>query len=354
MEWAKTRPSPRFDLAGSNILPCSLEDLPGAREAIALDGRNDSGYAPLVESIAARYGITTAHVTTAQGASGANFLVAAALVEPGDDVLVERPGYDPLLGASRLLGARVVRFDRDFPGGFGLDPERVRRAMTPRTRLIIITSPHNPTGVVVDRAALEEVGRIAETAGAHVLVDEVYLDMAGPTPAGTEVAALLGDAFVTTSSLTKSYGLSGLRCGWILSSPGVAERLQRARDVIDGTGSIVTERLAALAFGQLDDLVARTVALLAVNGTLVREFLRSREELEYIAPRGGTVAFPRLRGVADSSRFADRLMTERETAIVPGHFFDAPPHFRIGFGGRTEPLRGGIEAVGAALDAGAW
>jgi hypothetical protein len=354
MEWAKTRPSPRFDLAGSNVLSCSLEDLPGAREAIAFDGRNDNGYAPLIESIAARYGVAAAQVTTAQGASGANFLVAAALLEPGDDVLVERPGYDPLLGASRLLDARVVRFDRELAGGFGLDPERVRRAMTPRTRLIIITSPHNPTGVVADRAALDEVGRIAEGAGAHVLVDEVYLDMARPAPDTTDAAARHGDVFVSTSSLTKSYGLSGLRCGWILSSPTVAERLRRARDVVDGTGSIVAERLATLAFQQLDHLVARSSAILAVNGPLVREFLESRRELEYVAPRGGTVAFPRLRGVSDSSRFAGRLMTERDTAIVPGHFFEAAAHFRVGFGGRTDALRGGLEALGAALDAHDW
>jgi aspartate/methionine/tyrosine aminotransferase len=370
MEWAKTRPSPRFDLAGSNVLACSIDELTGARDAIALDGRNDNGYVPLVESIAARYGVLPAQVTTAQGASGANFLVCAALLEPGDEVLVERPGYDPLLGAPRLLGAGVVRFDRDFAGGFALDPDRVRRALTPRTRLIIITSPHNPTGVVVDDDALDEVGRIAATQGAHVLVDEVYLDASvaaeeirlKPDASASVVsgfsrtltAAGRGEVFLTTSSLTKSYGLAGLRCGWILSSAAVAERLRRARDVIDGSGSIVTERLATLAFSQLDRLIARSAALLAVNGALVRTFLHARSELEVVEPRGGTVVFPRLRDVADASRFADRLLNERATAIVPGHFFEAPAHFRVGFGGATDALRGGLEALTAALDGREW
>ena len=385
MEWAKARVSPRFDLANSNILPCSIEELTGARDAIALTGHNENGYAPLVEAIAARYGVLPAQVTTAQGASGANFLVCAALLEPGDDVLVERPGYDPLLGAPRLLGARVVRFDRD-PASFALDPDAVRRAMTPRTRLIIVTSPHNPTGVVVDDAALDEVGRIAAAQGAYVLVDEVYLDAsvglpeirlkpdatdaqirlkAEATDAQIRLKAEATDAqirlkpdatevFLTTSSLTKSYGLSGLRCGWILSSAAVAERLQRARDVIDGTGSIVAERLATLAFSQLDRLIARSAALLAVNGPLVREFLRARPEIEVVEPRGGTVVFPRLRGVADSSRFAERLLHERETAIVPGRFFEAPAHFRVGFGGETGALRGGLDALNAALDGREW
>jgi aspartate/methionine/tyrosine aminotransferase len=351
MQWAKTRPSPRYDLAISNVLPCTIDELPGARDAIALSGRNDTGYAPLMEAIAARYGVPADRVTTAQGTSGANFLACAALLEPGDDVLVERPGYDPLLGAPRLLGANTIRFDRTFADGFALDPERVRKAITPRTRLIIVTSPHNPTGVVAERRALEEIGRIAERAGAHVLVDEVYLDASdAPSPP----AATLGDAFLSTSSLTKSYGLAGLRCGWILSSAATAERLRRARDVVDGTGPIVTERLAALAFQQLERLITRSKTLLHQNGALVREFLASRPELAWVEPRGGTVVFPRLRDAADSTTFADRLLRERETAIVPGRFFDSPAHFRIGFGGPTESLRGGLAALGEALEARAW
>jgi len=351
MQWAKTRPSPRFDLAISNVLPCSIDELEGARDAIALSGRNDTGYAPLMEAIAARYGVSPDRVTTAQGTSGANFLTCAALLEPGDDVLVERPGYDPLLGAPRLLGANTVRFDRTFEDGFALDPDRVRRAMTPRTRLIILTSPHNPTGVIAERQALEAIGRLAESQAAYVLVDEVYLDT---SDAELPPAVTLGDIFLSTSSLTKSYGLAGLRCGWILSSAVTAERLRRARDVVDGTGPIVTERLAALAFHQLERLIARSKRLLHANGALLREFLRGRPELAWIDPRGGTVVFPRLREAADTTTFADRLLRERDTAIVPGRFFDAPSHFRIGFGGTTEALRGGLAALGAALDARAW
>jgi aspartate/methionine/tyrosine aminotransferase len=361
MAWAKSRPSPQFDLAGSNVLPCSIDELPGACGALSLEGRNENGYPPLVASIAATYGVLDSQVTTAQGASGANFLVCAALLESGDDVLVERPAYDPLLGAPRLLGARIVRFDRDPARAFALDPDRVRHAITPRTRLVILTSPHNPSGVVVDGTALDEVGRIANAHGAWVLVDEVYLDAsvaaAGvrPTPdAIANTAASRGDVFLATSSLTKSYGLAGLRCGWILSSPALAERLRRARDVIDGSGSIVSERLATLAFSQLDRLIARSAALLAVNGALVRNFLHARPELDAIEPRGCTVIFPRLRGVADSSRFAERLLVERGTAIVPGRFFEAPAHFRLGFGGATDALGAGLEAIAAAIDGREW
>ena len=363
MEWAKTRPVPRFDLATSSMLACPIDELPGARDAVALTGSNDNGYAPLMQAIAARYGVGADQVTTAQGASGANFLVCAALLGIGHEVLVERPGYDPLLAAPRLMGAGTARFDRDFSSGFGLDPDRVRRAMTPATKLIILTSPHNPSGVIVDRAALIEIGQIAGANDAHVLVDEVYLDATvastvngdGPplSTAGT-TAAQLGEMFIATSSLTKSYGLSGLRCGWILSSAAVAERLRRARDVVDGTGPIVTERLAALAFERLDLLIARSKALLETNGSIVRDFLTSRKDVEWADPHGGTVVFPRLRDVTDSRIFVERLFAERDTAVVPGRFFEAPAHFRIGFGGPTEPLLGGLAEIGAALDARAW
>jgi hypothetical protein len=351
MEWAKTRPAARFDLAISNVLACSIEELPGAAGALALQGSNDNGYQPLLEAIAARYGVRPSQVTSAQGASGANFLVYAAMLEPGDDVLVERPGYDPLIGAARLLSAKVTRFDRTFEQGYALDPERVAAALTPRTKLVIITSPHNPTSVVADPAALREIGRLAAERGAHVVVDEVYLDATGPT---ATTAASHGEEFIVTSSLTKSYGLAGLRCGWVLSSADVATRLRRVRDVVDGTGSIVAERLSVLAFEHLDALAARAQALLQRNRRVMRGFLARRPGIECLEPQGGTVAFPRVRGLADTARFAERLLAERETAIVPGRFFDAPAHVRVGLSGATEQLEGGLDRLAAALDARDW
>lgn len=346
MEWAKTRPAAEYDLAGSNILAATLEDLAGGRDAVAFNGINNTGYAPLIEAIAARYGADPRRVTTATGTSGANFLVYAAMLEPGDEVLVERPGYDPLLGAARLLSANTVRFERPFESGFGLDPDRVKEAMTSRTKLIVITTPHNPTGVPADPAALAEVGRIAEQAKAHVLVDEVYRDVSGDR---NPPSANLGDVFITTNSLTKSYGLASLRAGWVIASDAVTYRVRRARDVIDGTGSIVAERLATVAFSQLDALHARATAILAANASVVEAFLASRWDLEWVRS-SGTVVFPKLRGVRDAAPFVKRLMREQQTALVPGVFFQAPAHFRLGFGGEPEKVKAGLGRIAAALD----
>jgi aspartate/methionine/tyrosine aminotransferase len=345
MEWAKTRRAAEIDLAGSNILACTLDDLPGAAEAISLGGANDNGYRPLAEAIGARYKVDPDRVTTAGGTAGANFFALAALLEPGDDVLVETPGYDPLLGAARLLGARTVRFERTFDSGFALDPDRVRAAMTTRTRAVIITTPHNPTGVTAERAAIEKVGRIAEQAGAYVVVDEVYKDVTNdPTP----TAALLGDRFITTSSLTKSYGLSSLRAGWTIASPEISYRIRRVRDVVDGTGSIVAERLAVLAFEHLDTLHARARRILERNKALADAFLAAHPQLEWV-PSAGTIVFPRIRGVADSSTFVERVMREQRTALGPGSFFEAPAHFRLGYGGDAEKIREGLSRLSTAL-----
>lgn len=348
MQWAKQHERARVSLTGSNLLACDLVDLPGAREALELHGDNDNGYAPLVEAIASRYGATPGMVATAQGASGANFLLFAALLGPGDEVLVERPGYDPLMGPAALLGARVTRFDRRFEDGYRLDPDAVRAAITSKTRLIVVTDAHNPSGVLAAGEDLDEVGRIAERQGAHVLVDEVYLDSAS---GATRPAATRSPAFISTSSLTKSYGLAGLRCGWVLAHPDVAEAVRRARDIVDGTGAFPSEKLSALAFSMLDHLAARARRILDANGARVRTFLASRAELECVQPGAGTVVFPRLRGVADAGPFIDRLRSEFQAEVVPGRFFQAPAHFRLGFGGRPEVLAEGLELLGKCLDA---
>ncbi len=125
--------------------------------------------------------------------------------------------------------------------------------------------------------------------------------------------------------------------------------MRRARDVVDGTGSIVAERLATLAFQHLDRLHDRARAILARNRALADAFLASRTDLEWV-PSAGTIVFPRIKGVEDAGPFVERLMEERRTAVGPGRFFEAPAHFRLGYGGDTEKIRAGLDHLAAALD----
>ncbi len=346
MEWAKSRPRPRIDLAGSNLLPCRLEDLPGAREALDIAGESPEGYVPLREAIAARHAVPVERVATAGGCSGANFLACAALLGTGDAVLVETPHYDPIPAAARMLGADVAFFPRRFEDGFDVDPETVAAALTPRTRLVILTNPHNPSGALISEASVRALARLAEERGLHVLFDEVYRDTVldgRPAP-----AALLSDHFVSTSSLTKSFGLASLRCGWALASPAVAETIRRARDIVDVWAPMPADRLSVVAFSHLDRLEARARAIVETNLAAVSAFLGSRPELACVPPRS-TLAFPRLAGVADAGPFVDRLFRETGTAVAPGRFFGAPAHFRIAFGGEPGAVREGLQALGRAL-----
>ena len=349
MDWARHRPAPEVDLAGSNLLGCRLEDLPGAREALEIAGESPDGYAPLVEAIARRYGVAPDRVATAGGCSGANFLTCAALLDAGDHVLIEKPAYDPLIAAARMVGAEVTFFERRFEEGYAIDPARIAAALTPRTRLVILSSPHNPSGVLAAESALRRLGGFAQDAGITVLVDEVYLDVA--LGEKHPPSATLSPAFVSSNSLTKSWGLASLRCGWTLASPEITERIRRARDIVDVWAPIPADRLSVLAFRHLDRLAARARSILEANAPLVSRFLSSRPELEFI-PSRSTIVFPRFRDGRDSDAFAKRLFESHRVAVAPGRFFEAPSHFRLSSGGSTEKLGRGLEAIRACLETG--
>lgn len=354
MLWAKTRKAAEVDLAGSNLLPCSLEDLPGAADALQLTADNDNGYAPLLEAIAAHKRVAIDRIVTATGCSGANFLAIGALVGPGDEVLIEQPGYDPLVGACVLLGARVKRFPRPFSRAFRIDLDALEAAVTPATRLIIATSPHNPSGVSLDAATLQSLAVIAERAGAHLLVDEVYLDavtLAAGEAAGEPSAAQLGGPVIVTSSLTKSFGLSGLRCGWAVAPTEIVPRMNRVRDLVEAVGSAPSERLSAYAFSQLPLLKARTAHLLRANLGLARKFITSHPQLSLAEKPRATVIFPRLAGTADTSQFVADVAERHGVAVAPGRYFDSPEHFRISLAGRTDRLAEGLARLSVALGA---
>jgi aspartate/methionine/tyrosine aminotransferase len=350
--WSKQRPPAAIDLAGSNLCHCTMDDLPGAREAIELSASNDNGYPPVVDAVAMRYGVSTGRVVMAQGCSGANFVAIAATVRPGDDVLIERPAYDPLAAASRLMGANVIRFDRRFEDGYALDLDAVRARVTPRTRLIIVTSPHNPSGTSLDEQTLAGLGAIASGAGAFVLVDEVYRDASAfVRRGGPRSAAQLDGPFIVTSSLTKSYGLAGLRCGWAIAPSAIASQLRRTRDLVDSVGSAPSDRLSAIAFAQLDRLQERARLLLTANVERMSRFLTEHVELEVAGPPSASICFPRLASVGDSEPFVQRLFDDHGVAVVPGKYFESPAHFRVSLAGPTPVLAAGLAKIGMTLSA---
>lgn len=354
MRWAKTRPHVTFDLASSGLLPVPTSELLGdarAREAFDISGPTDEGLIPLRDAIGARYHLPAERVSIAPGASGANFLVFLALLEPNDDVLIERPAYDPLIAAARATGANVVHFDRSAAKGFALDPYAVRTALTPRTKLIVVSNAHNPSGALAQRDVLEQIGVMADAIGALVLVDEVYAEAQHDDAPLPVPSASIADVFVTTNSLTKAYGLAGLRCGWVLASQKISERIRATRDIVDGSGPYVAERLALTAFENIDRLRARARAILETNFNALHQMVNAHPRLEWTAPAAGTTAFPRVRDLSDTSAFVDRLIAEHDTVVVPGRFFQSPAHVRISFGGNSEMFREALSRFDLALRA---
>ena len=348
LEWAKLHSNAPFNLAGSGVLDYPLAELPVRIEDLEIGGTGAYGYEPLIERLAAKAGVGVENLVYTIGTSMANYIAMTALVNRGDEVLVERPTYDPLLAILNHLGAKVRRFERRPDKGFRLGLGEFERCITPQTRLVVLCNLHNPSSAFTDEETLRQAGEMAARVGARVLVDEVYLEAVFSQP--WRSAFHLGPHFVVTSSLTKAYGLSGIRCGWILGEPQLVRRMWQIVDLTYGIHAHPVERIAVIALDHLGRIRQRAHHLLETNRALVNQFLTARAELDCEPSRFGTTVFPRLRA-GRISDFAKLLRQQFETSVVPGEFFEQPQHFRLGFGGATAAVREGLARLNAALEA---
>jgi aspartate/methionine/tyrosine aminotransferase len=343
MRWAKTRSRARFNLATSGVPGFPLADLGVSIGDLEINGPGGYGYTPLREAIGKEYGVPVENIVSGGGTSGANEYAFLLLLGSGDEALVEFPAYDILPNLARFTGASIARFERRPENGWAVDADEIARLMTPRTKLIVLTNPHNPSGNLLDNETLTRIGEIAARHGAHVLVDEVYLDCIWDERPRS--AFHLGPNFIVTSSLTKVYGLSGLRCGWIFAPVRIVERLWGLIDLFDNIPSHTAQQLSVVAFGMLDRIRAGSRRLIEGNREIYREFAARHR---YEVPRYGTVAFPR---VTDGSvdGLCETLREEYETTVVPGCFFGKPEHVRISLVSPPEMLREGLARFESAI-----
>jgi aspartate/methionine/tyrosine aminotransferase len=347
MYWAKTQSRARFNLATSGVGSFPLSEIPLRIDQLEINGDSMYGYEPLLCAIAGKYGVEPDNVVSAAGTSLANHLAMAAILEPGDEVLIEHPAYELLLSTALYFGANVKRFTRAEENGFALDPEAIRRAVTPRTKLIVITNLHNPSSALASEAALREIGDIARGVGARVLVDEVYLDAVYEN---TPLSSFhLGPQFIVTNSLTKVYGLSGVRCGWILAEPDLARAMWRLNDLFGSIAAHPAELISVAAFQHLDRIRDKARRVVEADRAALNEFLDSRTALSAARTSFGTTSFIRFNG-GNAEEFVKRLRFEYETSVVPGRFFGMPDHFRVGMGVDSEMFREGLRRIGLACD----
>jgi aspartate/methionine/tyrosine aminotransferase len=201
--------------------------------------------------------------------------------------------------------------------------------------------------VLIEEETLRKIGEIARSVGARVLVDEVYLELLFDR--AFRSAFHLGEHFMVTSSLTKAYGLSGLRCGWILAAPELAERMWHHNDLFGNIPAHITECLSVIALDHLEPITARAKTLLEANWKLLDGFLAKHPELDVVRPLGGTIIFPRVPG-RNGDSFCKHLREKYETSAVPGRFFEMPDRIRIGIGNASPEVEEGLNRVNQALE----
>ena len=300
-----------------------------------------TGDPELRAAIAGLYdGISADEVLVFAGAEEAIFALHNVLLGPGDHAVVVRPAYQSLAEVARAAGADVTRVALREEDGWRLDPEEIRAALKPNTRLIVLNEPHNPTGSLMDRSTFDRVVGLAAEAGAHLIVDEVYrfleFDPADRLPAGADALA----RGVSIGVMSKSFALAGLRIGWVATRDrDLLTRLAAFKDYTTICSSAPAEILALIALRAGDRVLARSRSIVEANLTHLDAFFeRWAGTFEWVRPRGGSIGFPRLVADVPIDRFTDDLVRQTGVLILPGTVFgDTGNRFRVGFGRTNMP-----------------
>ncbi len=346
-----------FNLAESGVQPITLEELlrlTAVDPSDTLLGYGHTDGSPLLrERIAAMYpGAEAANVVATVGSAEANFLAMWSLVEPGDRVVVVRPTYEQTTGLAAGLGAHVesvwLEEDRGWQPAAGAAAE----AIQPGTRVVVVTNPNNPTAHPLGEAATAEIVEAAERVGAWILSDEVY---AGGELSGEPTPSIWGrtDRVLVSASLSKAYGLPGLRLGWLVAPPEFREDLWARKDYTTIAPSPLSDRLGAAALepGVRSGLLERGRGILLENLAVLEDWAAGHADiLSFARPRAGAVAFFRYDLPIGSTDLAEQLLAEQSVLIVPGDQFGIDHHFRIGYGYTSPPLAPGLERVSRMID----
>src|ERR1700722_9755236 len=342
----------RFNLSESSIADQSLKSLGLTIPDLTLLYGEHRGSERLRNMIVDGTQLSASDVLITGGAAGALFIISTALLSPNDHLVVVRPNYATNLETPRAIGCRISFVDLPFERGFAIDFEELSAAITQQTRIISVTCPHNPTGVMFSEAELQCLADLAARRGCLLMVDETYRDLSlsGSLP----LAATLGKHVVSVSSLSKAYGVPGIRVGWIVNSdPSLQELFLAAKEQISICGSVVNEWIGEQILERRETFLERTLPEWRSRLAHVADWIDQEPLLEWVRPSGGVVCFPRMRRAptGGTDAFYRRLVEKYGTYVGPGHWFEMPDtHFRIGYGwsGRQE-LESGLLAISKAL-----
>jgi aspartate/methionine/tyrosine aminotransferase len=346
-----------YNLSESGVHPLTLRELvddPGALESLlaeTLRYTQSNGTVALRSQIASMYpGATPDHVQVTNGGAEANYITTWHLVEPGDEIVMMAPNYMQTRGLARGFGATVKEWR--LTGGSQGQPWRVdiaalEQLVTPRTKLIIICNPNNPTGARFDAGDLDRIAAIASCNGSWILSDEIYR---GAELDGRETPSIWGrhDRVIVTSGLSKAYALPGLRIGWIVGPPEVVATLWSYHDYTTISPGALSDALArrALNPARRTQILARTRRILNENFPVIAQWLDSHGGLfSYAPPDAGAIVYVRYHHDMNSTELVTKLRLEKSVLIVPGDHFGMDGYLRIGFGDETNYLRSGLDRL---------
>jgi aspartate/methionine/tyrosine aminotransferase len=303
----------------------------------------------VVDAICARYGVKPENVVTSTGVTGALSMIVKAFVAPGDQVLVERPGFDLLALIAQDAGANVEYVERLSPQ-FKFDLDQIRQRVSPSTRLMIITNLHNPTGSLLRPNEIRAIGTELARVNALLVVDEVYADFARtelPAPAAT-----LGANIISANSVTKVFGLHALKCGWLIAAPELLSRLQDDSTERYSGISKLSHAVAAHVLESADKFDAHWKVILEASRPVLThhaEAMIADDLLRGSVPQYGCMYFPRVLGVRDTLDLAKWLWQRHGILVAPGEYFGSAGSVRIGFGSAASELDTGLARLHRAL-----
>lgn len=340
-----------YNLAESSVRDRSMADLGIELKDFGLPYAKDHfGMTPLRELIAAQSGqeVDRDHIMVTAGASAALFIMAMTLLEKGDHVVITRPNYATNIETPEALGCDITFIDLDYENGFALDLDLLASVVTPATKYVSLTCPNNPDGTMLTLDELQAVIDIVERNGTYLLVDETYREMAHREP--LPVAATLSDRVVSVSSMSKTYGVPGIRIGWLHTQD--AELMQyflAAKEQMSIHGSILDETVAYHTLLQRDEWLAEALPTIREGKEVVRQWIESEPRVEWIEPDGGTTCFARIDPglTIDYDAFYKQLLAKYGAYVGPGHWFGYPKNYmRIGFAWNDmEKLHSGLKGI---------
>jgi len=340
----------RINISESGIQPIDFSWFNTDISDLRLHYSHMLGDLELRELIARDYpSLSPDRILVTTGCIEANFVALASLVQSGDHVIVEHPNYQQLYEVPRALGGKVELLKLKYEDNYKLNVDELNEMVTPKTKLVVISHPNNPTGSIITLETLKGIIEIVEDNNIHLLSDEIYRELVftrKPLPP----AATLSDHAISNASMSKLHGLPGLRIGWMVADKATIDIAKEIRSYTTICNATLSEYLSKLAFKRKNELVARAERIATTNLGVLKEWIESRDDVNWIPPEGGLVTIPRFYRDATSTELCSFLAEKYKIFVAPGKCFDLEGHFRIGFGWNTDELREGLGFVGKALD----